>query len=138
MFKTVNFHLKVTLTYCLDDWPSRVETCDFKCKKEGACPQKHGAISYLIISPIYVNLWKRASDISHRRLGTLVKFLVQTERAQVSVVYCLLLSSSMLLLCSASCCDWSIVNFASLEFGVIIDYWACISSYLGFCVHYKI
>jgi hypothetical protein len=46
-------------------------------------PSKHGAMPYLLISSLYVNLWKCESDISHERLGTLFKFLVQTERARV-------------------------------------------------------
>ena len=64
-------------------------------------PSKHGARCHLFVH-LYVHLCKCEGDISSNRLGPLFKFL-----------------SKLSMLCRSI--PGSIVNFVSLEFGVIID-----------------
>ena len=80
-------------------------------------PSKHGARCHLFIH-FYVNLWKCECDISSNRLGPLFKFL-----------------SKLSMLCRSV--PGSIVNFVSLEFGVIIDI-ACALAPIEAFVHYSL
>jgi hypothetical protein len=77
---------------------------------------------------LYVNLWKCEGDIRCKRLGPLFKLNLSKLSVRGWVLFV-----SMGVLVDAVPFLGSLVNFVSLEFGVIIDNCACISSHRGLC-----